>query len=320
MANDYPTIIDVLATQYGNQYIDVAEVMTTKNQLLVDVPYVEATGLKEHHYSRRTGLPAGTHRSFNQGVAYSKATAEQRIAKLQEVAARNAIDVKQMEVQANPELWRAQRDRAFVAGLSKTLVDDIFYGNSEADPATETMDGFSRHVTSKTAVNAVDGGANAGTATCTSIWLVEWHPAMVYLAFPRGSVAGIDKIDLSANGPILVPDANNDTFRAWATEFSISNGLVVEDPGAIVRICNIQTTTVPDTLESLMCDAIEKLNPSTQGTRAFLVNSTIKAKLAKLQAAKTGNYSPFGGEPIVNVQGIPVRVCNSILNTESQLS
>ena len=127
--------------------------------------------------------------------------------------------------------------------MAKTL----FYGNTFTNP--EQFMGLAPRyntvvaATNGDAVNVIDMGGTASTNT--SMWVVTWGPQYCFGMFPKGSVAGLQHRDLGDMVPAY--DSNNNQYRAYRTHFKWDCGLVVKDWRYVVRIANIDVTTLSAT-------------------------------------------------------------------------
>ena len=157
-----------------------------------------------------------------------------------------------------------------------------------------------------------------------SVWVIEWGVGKVYLVYPNGYQIGISKEDL---GRLTTYDANGRAFMAWVTLFKGSVGLVVEDTRAIQRICNVETAGSTNIITaSMLIDAINRLPNRGDGAYIYC-NRTIAGYIEKDSigsAARpmvyTGEGSPWGKGREDNFRGVPIRLCEALVNTEVTLS
>ena len=158
--------------------------------------------------------------------------------------------------------------------------------------------------------------------------------------FPKGSKAGLQDTD---EGEDWAFDANNKRYKAYITHYVWKAGLSVKDWRYIVRIANIDTSTnagglrssTPPDLVDLVDQAIAKI-PNLGACRpALYMNRTVKRHFNKqrnrgAQASSTVNLTTIRDtstddqrgviKRFDNYDGIPLRIVDQILNTESVVS
>lgn len=324
---------------------DMAELLSQCNEMVDDMPMVEANGLTSHVTTIRTSLPKGSYIRYYQGTAYAKSNAAQVEFGMSLLRDYSQIDKELCKLGGQESAQREKEDVAHMEGLSQQQSTTLCYGNSWTSP--EQFTGFSAFfntVSTATAQNAVNvfdcGGTGSSNA---SIWLVGWGESTAYGIYPKGSKGGLvfeDKGD-------VVPgfDSNNLRFEAYTSLFQWQLGLVVEDWRYIVRLCNIDTTTagllgpIPPDIFAILSRAIVRLPtagrtvsgitktdaPDKQSPAVRLkmyCDRTVRAAM-DVQAIRDKNVllSPtdYAGRPIVNWRNVPIGVQDSLLNTESRV-
>jgi len=324
---------------------DMAEMLSQCNEVIDDIPMVEANGLTSHVTTLRTALPKGTYIRYYQGTPYSKSSAAQVEFGMSLLRDYAQIDKRLASLGGQSNAMREKEDIAHMMGLSQQQAATLIYGNTWTTPTQFT--GFAplfNTVSTATAQNAVNvfdcGGVGSSNA---SIWLLGWGESTAYGIYPKGSVGGLvfeDKGD-------VVPgfDASNNRFEAFTSMFEWSLGLVVEDWRYQIRLCNIDTTsagllgpTPPDLFAILSraivrlptagrmqsnitkSDAKDKQNPAVR--LKMYTDRTVRAAM-DVQAIRDKNVllSPrdYAGAPIVNFRNIPIGVNDQQLNTESRV-
>jgi hypothetical protein len=220
--------------------------------------------------------------------------------------------------------------------MNQTQATTLFYGNPATDP--KQFLGLAPRYSSSTAGNGQNvlkaGGASSDN---TSIFLVVWGDNTVYCPFPKGSQAGLMHEDLGEQ--TVYTDSGANRMQAYATRYQWKNGLVVKDWRYVVRICNIDvsdlmtqsgTQEVGDStaIIKLMSRALYRIPNMAMGRAAFYMNRTVHSGLA-IQAMDRSQYvlkvneavSQFGTpQSWLSFQGVPLRCCDAIINTESLVS
>ena len=126
-------------------------------------------------------------------------------------------------------------------------------------------------------------------------------------------------------------DATNGYWQAYRSHYKWDVGLSVRDWRYVVRIANIDVSTLTKTgsgtndsdLTNLMARAIERVPSLSMGRAAFYCNRTIKSFLRQQMvnkiASSTLTMENLAGKHVLSFDGIPVRRCDSILNTEDDI-
>jgi hypothetical protein len=191
------------------------------------------------------------------------------------------------------------------------------------------------------AANGIDAGGTASTNT--SMWVVCWGQTSCHGIFPKGGKAGLVVEDVTTPAPVL--DASGNPYQAYQTHYKWDCGLSVRDWRFVVRIANIDVTTMGGAnmpnLINLLIQAMYKVPvlprpassiqtatavrggaPLSFGRPAIYCNRTVKTWL-DIQATNKTNLllqiNEFDGRAVTTFRGIPVRVCDSLLNTEARV-
>ncbi len=315
------------------------------NDYYDDMPWVEANEHTGHEFVFRTSIPAGSWRSYNMGVPYSKSTTAKARVGIGMLEDYSQVDRALAEHSGDREKFRYSEDVAFLEGMSQTIAQTFFYGNTTLTPA-EFM-GFSPFyntlstATAQNAANVINGGGSSNSNA--SLWLIGWSPETIFAVFPRGSKAGLDQEDKGD----VVPgyDSVGNRFEAYTTWFRQQAGLCPKDWRWAVRIANIDVTNAglagPNALDlfATMSQALmlfPKLTRSTSGivkTDAVMddptprpvwyCNRTVRHWM-DIQAMRDRNVllriTDYAGMPIDGFRDIPVKVVDQLVNTESALT
>ena len=222
---------------------DMANLLSQCNEMINDIPMVEANGLTSHTTTIVTALPKGTYIRYYQGTPYTKSNAAQVEFGLSLLRDYSQIDKRLASLGGQADTLRRKEDTKHMEGLSQQQATTLVYGNSWTTPQQFT--GWSplfNTVSTATAQNAVNvfdcGGTGSSNA---SIWLIGWGDSTAYGIYPKGSTGGL----VFENKGDVVPgfDANNMRFEAYTSLFEWQLGLAVEDWRFTLRLCNIDTTT-----------------------------------------------------------------------------
>ena len=324
----------------------IAEYLSQSNDYAEDMPWVEANEHTGHEFVFRTSIPAGSWRQYNMGVPYSKSTTAKGRVGLGMLEDYSQVDRALAEHSGNAEGFRYSEDVAFMEGMSQTIAQTFFYGNTSATPA-EFM-GFSSFyntintANAQNAANVIDAGGVGNNNT--SLWLIGWGPDTIFAVYPRGSKAGLDMEDKGD----IVPGYDNvgNRFEAYTTWFRQQAGLVPKDWRYGARLANVDTTsgtngiysaTPPDifVLMDAMLMLFPKFSPPTSGITktdapqdpqsiraVFYANRTLRHAMA-IQAIRNRNVlltmNDYAGKPVDTFRGIPVKTLDQLLSTEQRV-
>lgn len=308
----------------NGQQAQMVDAIARESAALQDMPFVEANGVTSHRTSLKTGKPAIAYRKFNEGVAPSKGKADQIDEPIAMIEGKSVVDCELAQLGGNAAATRAALDGDFLPAFKDELETGIFYNSTKTAP--EKFHGLSARydaLTGQPATQMVVVDAAAAGNDNTSIWLVGWGPNTVHGLYPKGSMAGLATHDM---GEQMIDDGTGKTFRAYVTVFNWKVGMAVRDWRYIVRICNIDATTLVGTGSALidaMIEAYHKLK-STNGVRpVFYTNRTIGTflhKQARAGIANTITMDNIAGTPLTRVLGIPVRTTDALLSTEAPVA
>lgn len=325
---------------------EIAELLSQCNEIYKDMVWRESNLPTGHKATVRTGLPQGTWRLDYQGVGYTKSTTAQITAGWGSLTAFSQIDKSVADLNAQTAKLRVSEDNAHLEGMSQQMATTFFYGNEATNPTQFT--GFSplfNTVSTATAQNAVNvlnaGGTGSSNA---SLWLVGWGDRTCYSIFPKGGKAGLTFEDRGDVVPAY--DSNQNPYLAYTSYFEWKAGLMIEDWRFISRLANIDTTTAglqgptPTDLFVAMSKMVVRMptapkrvsaitetdapdEPSPGVSEVFYCNRSIREYL-DIQAIRDKNVllkpTEYAGEPVTEFRGCPIRVQDSLLNTEGPVT
>ncbi len=329
IANLMPTLADIARRLDPGGRIDaIVELLTQTNEILEDMVWVEGNLPTGHKTTVRTGLPAVAWRMLNYGVQPSKSTTKQVTDVCGMLETYAEIDKALADLNGNTSQFRLSEDRAFLEAMNQEMAKTVFYGDITVYP--ERFTGLAPRFSISSSDPNQSGshiikGDGVGSDN-TSVWLVVWGENTVHGIYPKGSKAGIQHQDL---GEVTLFDANGGRYQGYRSHYKWDSGLTVRDWRFVVRIANIDVSNLTkdaatgSDLKDLMVQAIELLPNVSLGRAAFYCNRTIKSFLRR-QIANTKNVNlsleEVAGKKVLTFDGIPVRKCDQILNTESAIA
>lgn len=319
-----PTLADVAKRlDPDGNVATIVELLNETNEILDDMTWIEGNLPTGHRTTVRTGLPEPTWRKLYGGVAPTKSTTAQVTESVGMLEAYAVIDKDLAELNGNAAAFRLSEDRAHIEGISQELASTIFYGNEGTEP--EAFTGLATRFSSLSAENAdniIDAAGN--DSDLTSIYLGVWGPNTGHGIFPKGSKAGLSMNDKGLVTERL-PDGSR--YEAYQTHYQWKCGLSIRDWRYFGRIANIDvsnlsTLTNTKDLVTWMIMLSERIPSFGAGRPCFYVNRTIREKLRLGILEKVSSnltWETVAGERVMMFDGIPVRRCDQILNTESRV-
>jgi hypothetical protein len=327
LATTHPTLLDITKRLDPNGKIDtIAEMLNQTNEILQDMVWLEGNLPTGHRTTIRTGLPTPTWRKLYGGVQPTKSTTAQITDTCGMLEAYAEVDKALADLNGNTASFRLSEDRAHIEGMNNEFSSTLFYGNESTEP--EAFTGFSPRFNDQSAQNGDNILTSAATpdgSDNTSIWLVVWGPNTVHGIYPKGSKAGLQHED---KGQVTIEDVDGSGGRmeAYRSHYRWDCGLTVRDWRYVCRISIDQEDLVknassgPDLID-LMTQAVEIIPSLSMGRPAFYCNRTVKSFLRRQimnkVASSTLTMEQVAGKHVTMFDGIPVRRCDAILNTES---
>ena len=320
----------------GGKPAAVIELLGQTNEMLTDMLWMQCNDGAGHKTTVRTGLPAATWRLLNYGVAKSKSTTAQVRDSTGMLESYSDIDKALADLNGNTAEFRMGEDMAFIEAMNQGMQGTVVYGSTAANPErfTGLSQRFSAISGANNGVNIVDAGGSGSTNT--SMWLVGWGQNTCHGLFPKGSKAGLQVRDL---GEVPLYDGANNVFQGYRTHFKWDCGLSVRDWRFVVRIANINVTSGAVTTSNLvnyLINAVNKLpfvsaagnSPPPGGTKpgqvntAFYCNRTVRSALDIQAMAKSNAFLTVetrDSKPYTAFRGIPIRICDQLLNNETRV-
>ncbi len=343
----WPTLLDVASRIDPDGKIPViAEMLSQANDYAQDLPWVEANEMTSHQFVFRDSLPAGAWRSYNQGVPYAKSTTSKSRVGLGMLEDYSQVDRALAEHSGNKERFRESEDVAFMEGMSQTIAQTFFYGNTTVNPNQFMgLSPFYNTLNTSTAQNAANVTNGGGTGSNNaSLWLIGWGPDTIFAVYPRGSHAGLDMEDKGDVTPGY--DSLGNRFEAYTSWFRQQAGLCPKDWRYGARLANLDVTNAglagPNAYDifpgmSRMLLQFPKLTSQTSGITmtdsptdtaigvrpVFYCNRTLR-NFMDVQAIRDRNVlldmKDYAGFPVMGYRGIPIKIVDQLLNTEAALT
>ena len=345
--NVNPNLVDWARVQGPDGAIaQIAYILAQCNDIHKDMIYQEGNLPLGHKIVANVGLPQGTWRGANQGVASSKPVSANYQFAIGELTAYSMVDKTLANLGGNVERFRYYQDQTHIEGMSQQMTAAVFYANEAVNPQQFT--GFSRYYntlnasTAESARNVIDAGGTGSNNA--SIWVIGWGDAQNYAIFPKGLPSGLIYEDKGDTTPLY--DSTGNRYEGYTSYFAWRIGLAIANWQYNVRIANIDTTTAgllgtsPPDLYAYLSEAVNLFptftrrgsgitevdspgDPMPGILPAIYVNRTVRTAF-DLQAIRDKNVllssTDYAGAPVMTFRDVPIRVVDQLLNTETAIS
>lgn len=330
------TLADV-AKSKDKQIGKVAEVLVQHNAMLNDVPYMEMNEGTVHKEDIRSALPEVYYRKANQPIPASKTTTEERSFTGTQFESKSQIDrdVAQRGGMNRVAYNRWNQAQGHLQAHAIELASLMIYGSpvSSNRKTAGLFDIFSTLSASEPTSKQIIDAGGVGSDN-TSILKVHWGERSVFGIYPKGTTAGLKRIDHSAGGkhvkiPGIDENGNAGDFWGYEEEFITTHGLVVKDYRQAARVANIDISNLVSgsgaaDLIDLMISADYKIDSQENGMGVWYVNRTIEAHLHKQALTKVGagaglTFDNYQGQRVLMFLGSPVRRMDALLNAEARV-
>jgi len=324
------TLADWASTRDPNdQYAKIAEILSQDNPMIEDCPMVEGNLPTGHKANVRTGLPTGTWRAINQGVAASKGTVAPITFSVAMLEQRMQADKALAELSGDLASYLTNESMPHYEAMKQDVATAMIYANEALEP--EKFTGLARYYSTLSGAasseNVVSHGGSGSDQS--SAWLVRWGESTIHGIYPKGSPAGLEYTDLGLDDAF---DPSGNRYRAYMAHWCWKLGLAVKDWRAAVRLCNIDTsvirtndaggiTAIKDLVRSMII-ASERLRGEGSGG-VWYVNRTVATALRLGIIEKVANNltaETVAGKRVTFFDEYPVKVVDALLTTETAVA
>lgn len=304
----------------------IVELQAKFNPIITDAYVREANMTDGHQTTARVNDPRGSWTGFNEGVMPVKSASRQVVERAGYLTARNEVDQRLADLESDKAAFMMSESTSTMRGLALDHADTLFYGNANVNPKRFTglapRYNSTSYESARNILNGQPGGGQPAGGANTSIWIITWGPETAFEFFPRGTKAGLQMQDL---GLQTVHDANGGRFEAYVQKFEHYLGFCLRDWRSCLRIAQIEVADLDAdavNLPRLLTTAVHRLRGGA-GQLVIYANEAVCTSIDIL-AQKKGNayFRPmeWAGTEITSFRGIPIRMCESILSTEGNVT
>jgi len=303
----------------------IVELLSQTNELLMDMQWIEGNLPTGHRTTVRTGLPTVAWRLLNQGVQPSKSTTAQIDEACGMLEAWSEVDKDLAMLNGNTSAFRLSEAQSFIEAMNQEMASTLFYGNAGVAP--EEFTGLSVRYSDPAATNG-SNVIDAGSVDVdnTSVWLVVWGGQTVHGIFPKGSKAGLIHEDMGEVTVETTAGIAGTRMRAFQDRWQWKCGIALKDWRYCVRVGSIDvsalTSGTPTDIIPFMIKAYHRVPNLRLGSPVFYMNRTVFQQLDIIRRADvlTGgqlSYDVVDGKIQYAFRGIPIRICDALLNNEA---
>lgn len=310
-----------------HKMLPIIESLSEDNPIITDAPFYEANGDKFHKCNRRSYVPEGSWRKYNEGVA-TVATRTRVVTfgmGMLQAYAENDVDL--IKTFPDPVQARTDESMGIISGMGVHLGDTMFYGRQATAP--EEFNGLAYYMPSlATTTNVLNAGGTG--SDCTSIFIVQWGQRKVYMVYPKGHpFMGVVHKDLGEHTQSKAVSANDHTtsqLEIYRDLFKVDGGLVIADDRCIGRLANIESVGSANIFdENDLITLLNRMPNSGAGATLYANNTVITQMEIALKDKNNVHYTAAGGEglageAVVNFRRHPVKKADQITITEAALT
>lgn len=329
VGTSYVTLSDMAAQTEpdGSLASQIISRVARQNDLLSILPFTKGNRSDGDQITHLTTLPTIGYIKINKAPTFSKAGHSQITNTVGIIKTNNKVDPELAMRYPNPEQYRVNDDLAFTEAIRQQVAEDVIYSNKATTP--EKFDGLAvRYGTVNTTRNNpgfyMINGSGSGSDNM-SIWLAKVGPEGLHGIVGKEGKPGLTTKD---KGIQWLDDADGNQMEFMVTEFRWELGIQVKNPGAVVRICNIDKSNLVG--ESSAADLSkliyrgQELLEDVPGQPVILCNKTARAWLA-IQASKETTLGLHDKnatfpERVPSINGYPILLMDALTNAEATIS
>lgn len=327
LSTSFATLAD-LATRLDpdGKVAPVVELQSKMLPLYREMLWKEGNESTGERTTVRTGLPAPTWRLINKGVVPTTGSTAQIEFKTAVLESRSSVDQLLVDISNDKNEFRLSEAVSHIEGMAQEFESTLFYGSNASPEEFVGLAQFYSDPTAGNGQNVIDAGGT-DVSDNTSIWFINWGPD-VFGLYPKGLPAGMQREDKGLQTVHNFNGTTNEQLDMYVEKFQMSAGVAIRDWRRVVRIGSIDVSALvaqssDADLIFYMTKAVHRLRRSMGvGSTAIYMNPTVAEFLdhQRQQKLTTGGgvtMQNIDGEDVLSFRGIPIRISDSILNTEA---
>lgn len=316
--SDFVTLADYSAELAKNgktkNAADIINLMRQQNALFDVLQFKECNqpgGMERVPFEG--DLPEGSWRILNRGTVSTKGRFREASFTCAGLESFCKIDEKIIQVCGS--LYGNSQCVTHLSAMSNKIAETFFYGNENAKP--ESFTGLSTYypeVDNKQVFSACGSGDSL-----TSIWFCSFGPRSLYGIYPRGVKTGFQV----HNNGIVNEERDGLEIHCYEYQFDWDMGLALYDPRSVARVKDVDPARITATEMTQAYTALSSAYAATAArpgeTHVIFANRAALDYIIKTSCLLgfSLQYFTFKGIIRPHLFGVPIMVCEALLNTES---
>lgn len=329
MSNPFGLVVSLAEMEQfyrGDKAGQIIELMNQTNDIVDDIPWMEANQSDGHLTRIRTGLPEVYWRRLYQGTPPAKSQWSQVKESCGILEAVMELDIEEVRLYGDRDrAFRMSEGVAFAEAMRRKVASTLFYGDSNLNP--DEFNGLSMRYPARDAKNVLDAGGREESG-CTSLWLISWGAQAVHGIYPKSSTGGLSHEDLNN---YMTQDPDGRKYQVIGDKYNWRCGLSVRDWRAVVRVADLPVKDLGKRkgqsgfidLQKLTIEA-KNLMPQHLRQKAVWYTGADVLTALELQNSDSGNVQLHYGEffdakAVPVLHGRPIRQCDALRSDESPI-
>ncbi len=325
------TLVDLAKRLDPNKKVDrkIVEMRSLVNDWIKDAMWMQCNDGTSHRTTRRVSLPPVVWTAINRGAKPGKSVTKQVEEKTGVMSAVTEVDNKLLDISDDAQETMLSEERAQTESIDQELSQTFFYGDLGTKPAA--FNGVFPRYSSLADLN-VFGMGGTGTDN-TSMALVTWGSESCHMIYPKGTAAGLQR---TFKTDTEITDDEGGVYLGCRAFYNWHCGMALRDPRTCARIANIDTAMLGGLVENgaeqatarklvrvmtLAHNSVYRYKGA--GRMVWYANMTIFNMLHLMAADKMNvnlGLKEFEGETVTTFLGIPIRLCDTLINTEEAIA
>lgn len=313
----YMTIAEANKREGYDDQAAVLGELQQKNDFLDEVPWMPASGGAYHKFLQAKRLGTGSFSKANAPVPVISSQADELTEPVKLYEGDSPVDERILKGVKNKYAVRDSEDAMNLEGLINDWIYNLIY-------AVGNPDSFQGLAARRATLGTYCLGLSGTGSDLSSMWIFEFGPAGFHLRYNTDGSPGIVNEDRGRHS-IPAPTGSGN-YWAWIRHYEIWAAIVLRNERALIRLCNIETAGSTNNLISAPEKVIQAKNQlQNVGRNAMgFVNRTLKAQVDTAAWNKTNalfsiqDIKDFG--PMTMIAGLPIRMMEPLLDTESALT
>lgn len=309
----------------------IVELMEVTNEMFTDIPFQNCNNGSIHEFTTRKDIPFGTWTRLGDFIPHEKGGTEQfsegsymlqSVSSVPEdiVESAGGIGV------ADGQQARFDEEKSFIEGMTENFGRTTIYGRQSVNPK-EVNGLLTRYgsLTGGVKDQIIDFGGTG--SNLTSLIVCSWGDTLHGL-LPKGEVSGVNTVDKGKSRVTIVENGISKSRWEYNTKFTMHGGLCIKDPKSVAVIRNIDYKTLSEnpagqkSLIDQLIFAIGLLRSKYEANAKIYMHRDLQTVLQVIMRNDKNmnlTFETVGGKRVISFNGLPIRVCDAMLTTETQI-